>query len=184
MAFFAPMLSTWYTLNDGTVVSLNDISKFATFSQHWKNDQRTQLQYEIKDGDLPHQISNRLYGTVDYWWTVLLFNDIWDFNSQWPRNPGQVDDYIASKYPDNNPFDAHHYISPNGLVADLLSMKLQYNVTSDADAIRLGNLEAISIYDYEHALNDLKRNIIVIDPDSIQSVQREYEDLMAGISNG
>lgn len=176
--FFGEYGQVWYTLNNGAVVLLNDISKFVTFGQRWKNDQRTQLQYTIKDGELPHQISYRIYDTLDYWWTILLFNNIWDFNNQWPRTDGQVDDYIALKYPNNEPTDVHHYIGPNGLVADLLSFYVLYGTTTDAQAISIGNLEAVSIYDYEHALNDLKRNIIIIDPDVIQSVQNEFQTLL------
>ena len=178
MNYFASMGTTWYSLNNGQTIAINDISKFSIFNKRWKNNQQTQLQYVIKDGELPHQISNRLYGTVDYWWTILLFNDIIDFDKQWPLSQSQVDDFISYKYPDSNPSDAHHYISPNGLVADLLSIYVLYGATTDPQAISIGNLTAVSIYDYEHALNDLRRNIILIDPDSISAVQNEYELIM------
>ena len=69
-------------------------------------------------------------------------------------------------------------MTPNGLVADLLSIYVTHGATTDAQAIQLGNLIPVSIYDYEHSLNDLKRNIILIDPDYIGAVQAEYETLM------
>ena len=176
--YFSQMNSVWYTLNNSEVVLINDISKFAAFSEVWNNNPNLQLQYRINDGELPHQLSLRLYGKVDYWWTVMLINNIWDINHQWPRSNAQVDEYISYKYPDNIPTDAHHYMTPNGLVADLLSIYAIYGATTDAEAIQMGNLIPVSIYDYEHNLNELKRNIILIDPDYINAVQAEFETLM------
>lgn len=172
------MGSVWYTLNNGQTVAINDISKHIVISSKWKNDLNVQLQYTIKDSELPHQIAYRIYGSVDLYWVILLANDISDLNNQWPMTQTQVDSYIALKYPNNNSYDVHHYISPNGLIADLLSIYVLYGATTDAQAINIGNLTPVSIYDYEHALNDLKRNIIVIDPDSVRTVINEYETLM------
>jgi hypothetical protein len=172
------MNKVWYVLNTGQTISINDISKHIVISSKWKNDPRVQLQYTIKDAELPHQLAYRMYGSVDLYWVILLANDISDLNHQWPLTPIQVDSYITTKYPNNNPSDVHHYISPNGLIADLLSIYVLYGATTDAQAISIGNLSSVSIYDYEHALNDLKRNIIIIDPDSVRSVVNEYETLM------
>jgi len=176
--YFEKMGSVWYKLNNGDTVYMNDISKFVAFTNTWAKNTNAQLTYRINDGEFPHQLSLRLYGSLDYWWTILLANNIYDFNNQWPRSTAQVDAYIAWKYPDNLPSDAHHYMTPNGLVADLLTYYVLYGATTDAQAIQIGNLIPVSIYDYEHNLNDLKREIVLIDPDYIQAVQAEYETLM------
>lgn len=173
--YFSSKGQVWYTLDNGEKVLLNDLTVFATISDSWKSDVRTQLPYTIKDGDLPHMISFKLYGTVDYWWTVLLLNDIYDFDNQWPRSYDDLNTYIDNKYPGQSRTDVHHYIDGDGLVADLLAMKILYNVTADSDAIEQGGLEAVTIEEYEIAANEYKRQIKLIDPDYISAVQKEYE---------
>lgn len=176
--YFAQKGNVWYRQEDGTQILLNDITTFATFSDTWKKDVRTQMPYSIRDGELPHMISFRLYGTVDYWWTILLLNDIYDFDSQWPRNHEVLNDYIDRKYPGKARDDVHHYINGHGLVADLLSLRIAYGTQDDAEVINRAGLEAVSIEEFEIAVNESKRNIMLVDPDYISAVQKEYDDQM------
>jgi hypothetical protein len=48
-------------------------------------------------------------------------------------------------------------------------------LTSNSQVINLAGLEIITIDQFENAINDDKRNIKLIDPDFIGSVQQEYE---------
>lgn len=179
MAFFKFLGTVWYTQPDGSTILMNDLTAFADITDQWRKDATVQMPYTVRDGELPHQISYRLYGSVDYWWTILMMNNIYDFDNQWPRSYEQLNDYIAAKYPDNNPvLDVHHYVNSNGLVADLLSTRIQYGVTDDDTAIDLAGLEAITIQDFEIGLNEAKRNITLVDPDFISTVQTAFETAM------
>ena len=135
MAYFKPMGSVWHTLPNGEIVLLNDVTVFADFPKLWKDDARVQLQYVIRDGELPHMISDRLYGSVELWWTILKVNDIYDLENQWPRSQSQLSKYIASKYPGKTLDDIHHYVNAHGLVADLLSLRYEMGLTSDSQVI-------------------------------------------------
>lgn len=178
MSFFSQMGSVWVDI-DGQKVLLNDITAFAHITDTWKKDARVQLPYQIKDGELPHMISHKLYGTVEYWWTILGANSIFDFDNQWPRSTKQLHEYIERKYPGQARTDVHHYINPQGLVADLLSLRIEYQIfNNDQVVIDRAGLEKVSIEEYETAVNEVKRNIILIDPDYIQSVQTEYDKSM------
>lgn len=181
MPYFSLFGNQNYTFSDGSTSLINDITKFAVFQDAWVNNPSVQLQYQIKDGELPHSISNKLYDTVDYWWIVLLANKIYDFDEMWPRTSNQLDDYIANKYPFNIPTDVHHYIRPNGTVTDLLSVKLARNVTTDQQAIDIEGLTSVSIFDYEFTLNESKRNIVLIDPEYVGVVVSQFQSVM---SNG
>ncbi len=178
MAYFSKFGNVWITLKDGSKVIINDITAFATISDSWRKDARLQLSHSIRDGELPHAISNNLYDTVDYWWTILLVNNIYDFDNQWPRSYEQLNKYIDAKYPGQLRTAVHHYINPQGLVADLLSLRISLGLTSDAAVINQANLEAVSIEEFEIGLNENKRNIILIDPDYISTVQSQFDDLM------
>lgn len=178
MSYFASMGSVWVTLRDGSKVILNDITAFAKITNKWKNDARLAIPYQVKDGELPHMISQRLYGTVDYWWAILMVNDIYDLDEQWPRNQRQLNEHIARKYNNAPRTTVHHYRDPNGLIADLLSLRIELGLTNNSDVINQAGLEAVTIEEFEIAANDQKRNIILIDPDYIQAVHNEYEKAM------
>lgn len=178
MPYFKYMGNVWYTMPDGTTLLMNDLTAFADITAEWKRDARVQIPYQIKDGELPHMISQRLYDSVEYWWTILLMNDIYDFDNQWPRSDEQLSEYIALKYPNNLPTDVHHYVNSNGLIADLLSLRIQLGTTDNNVVIDQANLEVVSIQDFEMGLNEEKRNIILIDPDYISTVQTAFEKAM------
>jgi hypothetical protein len=177
MSYFAQMGTVWVNI-DGQKLLLNDVTAFAQIAEAWKKDARVQIPYQVRDGELPHMISHRLYGTVEYWWTIMLMNNIFDFDNQWPRSQKQLYEYIERKYPGQDNTEVHHYINPQGLVADLLSLRIEYGLTDDAAVIDRAGLETISIEEYEIAANDVKRNIILVDPDYIQTVQTEYDKSM------
>ncbi len=60
--------------------------------------------YKIKEGDRPEIISYKLYGTVDYYWSICYVNNIFDMYSDWPLNGKEIDTYAASLYPDLVPY--------------------------------------------------------------------------------
>lgn len=120
-SFFAAHGNVWYTLQDGSQITMNDLTVFANFAKTWKLRTELQLEYDVRDGDTPSLISNRLYDSVEYWWTILLLNDIYDMEDQWPRNYDDLNVYIEKKYPGQNKNAVHHYIDPNGLIVDLIS---------------------------------------------------------------
>lgn len=181
MSYFKYMGTVWWKQPDGSVMLMNDLTAFADVTESWKRDATVQVPYLVGDGELPHMISQKLYDSVDYWWTILLVNNIYDFDNQWPRSYGALNDYIAKKYPNNNPqTDVHHYVNANGLVADLLSTRIALGTTDDAVAIDEGQLEPITIYDFEYGLNEAKRSIILVHPNFIDTFQTTYEQVMQG----
>lgn len=178
MAFFKHLGNVWYNLPDGSTTLINDITAYARITDEWKKDARVQIPYQIQDGELPHMISYKLYGTVDYWWTVLMMNNIYDFDSQWPRGYEQLNDFIEKKYPGKNRTDVHHYLNENGLIADLLSLRIELDVETDDEVFDEQELEPVTIEEFEIGLNEAKRNIILVDPDYISVVQTQFEKIM------
>jgi hypothetical protein len=54
--------------------------------------------YTIQQGETPEQISNRIYGSTDWYWTILLINNIIDMNNDWPVSDYELDISIENKY--------------------------------------------------------------------------------------
>ena len=54
--------------------------------------------YDVKEGESPESIADRLYGNPELHWIVLLVNDITDRYHQWPMTYAQFLQYINDKY--------------------------------------------------------------------------------------
>jgi hypothetical protein len=176
MTYFSNFGRVWHTLPNGTQIIINDTTRFVSFAEKYRKNPRLNLKYTIADGDRPDLISYRLYGSVDYWWTILLLNSI-QTSEDWPKTSDELDRYISIKYPFQDTNDPHHYEDVYGLVADPRAIRIKRNLASDQDAIVAANLTPISILDYETQENDKKRNILLIDPGQILRVDEEMKEL-------
>ena len=63
--------------------------------------------YDIKEGETPEMIADKLYDDPQLHWIVLMMNNITDRYHQWPKNNNQFLAFIGDKY--DNPQGIHHY---------------------------------------------------------------------------
>jgi hypothetical protein len=54
--------------------------------------------YDVKDGERPEHIAERLYGSPDYHWLVLLCNNIINPYHDWCKSESALQEYISKKY--------------------------------------------------------------------------------------
>ena len=54
--------------------------------------------YDVKEGETPEMIADKLYGDPELHWVVLMVNDITDRFHQWPMNWSQFNQYVTGKY--------------------------------------------------------------------------------------
>jgi hypothetical protein len=182
MSYFKYMGNVWYPLQDGTWSVQNDITKFVTIDPKYKSNPKYFIPYRIKDGDTPDILSWRLYQTTDFWWTVLIVNEIMDYSNDWPRTDDQLLDYINVNYRGQDPNEVLHYINLDGLITDLTAQKMLAGLPSisDNEIIAMRGLTPVTILEYETNQNDTKRNINMIDANYINEVSTQLEDLLNG----
>ncbi|SVD51692.1 uncharacterized protein METZ01_LOCUS404546, partial [marine metagenome] len=63
--------------------------------------------YDIRSGQTPEEIADKLYNDPELHWVILMVNDITDRYHQWPLNENQFIAHINDKYDDINA--VHHY---------------------------------------------------------------------------
>ena len=63
--------------------------------------------YDVKEGETPEMIADKLYGDSTLHWVVLMVNNIVDRYHEWPMAGNQFLDYVNEKY--SNPSATHHY---------------------------------------------------------------------------
>ena len=63
--------------------------------------------YDVKEGETPESIADKLYDNPQYHWVVLFVNNITDRYHQWPMSGAQFLQYLNDKY--TNPDGTHHF---------------------------------------------------------------------------
>jgi len=126
--------------------------------------------YDVKEGETPEMIADRLYDDVNLHWVVLMFNDIVDRYHQWPMTTGSFNKYVADKYTDINA--VHHYeISETSGDREL---KIDVGITNDD----YPSATPITNYEYEVARQNELRNIKLLDPRYVSDFVDEYKELI------
>lgn len=96
-----------YNLNDNrtSVKFATNILSRSAFLREITDNTAVYYTYKVKDEDTPEIIADKLYGSVERNWMVLLFNQILNPYYEFPRNSKELDDYIIQKYYPNSTED-------------------------------------------------------------------------------
>ena len=102
MAFFEQFPKLKYdTKLDGIQNDLTDIFRYVDVIEDVADDIYGYSFTEVNDGERPDQLSQRLYGTPDYYWTFFITNDrLKNGLTDWPKSSNELDDYINYLYGD------------------------------------------------------------------------------------
>ena len=126
--------------------------------------------YDVKSGETPELIADKLYNDPELHWVVLLMNDITDRYHQWPLNENQFLAHINDKYSN---VDAVHHYEISQTSGDT-TIKIDIG-TDNADH---SGATAITNYEYEVSQQDDMRKIRLLDPAYIEAFVDEYRILM------
>lgn len=99
--YFSKFPLLQYPVKDGTAfryVYVRNLLRRVALSEDLKTGESAFLEYDIKDGERPEHIAERVYGDPAYHWLVLLTNDIIDPYHGWYKSGLALEDYIQKKY--------------------------------------------------------------------------------------
>lgn len=157
------------------IVDMPDLTKFAAIPAYIKNDPTYYLKYKIKEGERLDQISRRIYDREDRLWAIMLMNDMWNISESWPLSERELLQSISLQYPFSSPADVHHYEDIFGNIVDPYSGSILSRMDPEL-YIAANNLTPVSIIDYENKMNDLKRDIKILDPAYIDRLESAMDD--------
>ena len=128
--------------------------------------------YDVKDGETPEMIADKLYGDPELHWVVLMVNDITDRFHQWPMNWSQFNQYVVDKYDDINSIHHHEVAQDSG------DTTVKIWVENDADTDAYSGATSITNYEYELTEQDRKRQIQLLDPNYLSIFVNEFNNKM------
>jgi hypothetical protein len=126
--------------------------------------------YDVKEGETPEMLADKLYGDPELHWIILLMNNVTDRYHQWPMNNNQYLSYMNDKY--TNQDAVHHY------EISQVSGDTTIKINIGSDNTDHSGATAITNFEYEEALQDELRQIRLLDPRYVEAVVAEYEELI------
>ena len=133
--------------------------------------------YNIRSGDTPESIADKLYDDPQLHWIIMLVNDITDRYHGWPLSERQFNEFVNEKY--SNPDGIHHYEISQSSGDTSISTEVYSNsalYTGDTDFYN--SATAITNREYEEKEQDKKRKIRLLDPKYVEQFVDEYKSLM------
>ena len=104
-------------------------------------------EFILKEFMTPEQLSNNIYGDPQYYWVILLMNNVIDPYYDWVLQEDEVFKYVTEIYGKGKHNELHHYEDPNN----------ERMVDADyPNAIPITNLENAMF------INDAKRNLKIL----------------------
>ena len=100
MSFFKLFPKVDYDINrTGTIQKVVDIYRSVRPVQEFVDSPSLYLKYEIKNGERPDIVSQRLYGTPDFYWTFFVVNEfLHDGYKVWPMSQELLLEYLNTEY--------------------------------------------------------------------------------------
>ncbi len=100
MSFFKQFPTINYDLKkDGSVMRMVNIFRNVRPLQNFVDNPSLYKFYEVKNGERPDTVSQRLYGTPDFYWTFFVINEfLHDGYKVWPLSQEQLFEYIKEHY--------------------------------------------------------------------------------------
>jgi len=188
-----PLLS--YTLDDNkSIQTVTDILKRIVLSPEIRKNDAFYDQYDVKDGETPEIVANYFYNDPQLHWLVLMANDIIDPRFEWPLSYYNLIEYCKGKYGQDQIYHTHHYVNEVEFVVDgsrVIEEESTYEnpipiifETSNAyeSTLLFQNynikLTPVTNFDYEDALNESKRRILVIKPSVVSELDSTFTQLI------
>lgn len=100
MGFFRQFPKVQYDFfNRGVNYNVTDMFRYVNVDYSFLDDVATYSYYRIQNGERPDIVSQRLYGTPDYYWTFFIVNDhLKDGLAGWPLPQELFEDYMNTEY--------------------------------------------------------------------------------------
>ena len=133
--------------------------------------------YDVKSGETPEIIADKLYKDPELHWIVMLVNNITDRYHQWPMREQQFNTYLNEKY--DNPDGVHHYEISQESGNTSTKIEVYANealYTGDTDFYNSATI--VTNREYEEREQDKKRQIRLLDPRYVDEFVDEFEELI------
>jgi hypothetical protein len=206
--YFSYFSKTVYSLdNSNNVDVVTDITTRFAFEKTFQNNSSVYYEYDVQDSDTPEIIANKMYGSSDKYWIILMLNQITDPQFDFPLDQRTIISFIDEKYSANanigqsgiawaqSNVKAYYKVETRTTISTDTELKTKLeidantyaNVVSSTSNLTLndGNIIKITIsketesyYDYEVEQNESKRTIKLLKPEFVSVIENEIVNIL------
>ena len=199
MQYFDTLPKIVYTNSAGQSLAMTNLLARASVSPQILKDPLVYYSYDIQEGDTPEIIAHKYYGDSYRYWIVLFANELLDPQWDWPMTYNMFEQYLADKYPSTNIYVEVEYYEKiitqydvNTQTTTVNKVRIDEDIYNSLPVTQTATYtlptgpvtitterNAVSIYDYELALNESKRNIKILNSNYVSEVENQLKKLMA-----
>lgn len=185
MSFFQsyPKLITKSLLQNNTSVELVDLFRKVKISNSFLDITTNYINYQNNTVLRPEQISYNIYGSTEYFWLILLANNITNIENDWALTDEQLEKVIEQKY--KNPNKIYIYktieIKINNTVVlqkDLIVPENYVFIHNNITYINRQISRSVTYREYEIDKNENKKSLKIIKPQAIRNIKGEFNKLI------
>ena len=165
-----------YGSTDGTIKNVTNLLRRVAIRSKLKTNVSLFDTYDVKNGETPEIIADKLYDDPKLHWIIMLLNNVTDRYHDWPMTEQQFDAFVNEKY--SNPDGIHHYeiSQESGDTTQKIEVYDPELISSDTDAYT--SATAITNREFEESEQDKKRKIRLLDPVFIDQFVDEFRSLI------
>ena len=165
-----------YGSTDGTIKNVTNLLRRVAIRSKLKTNVSFFDTYDVKNGETPEIIADKLYDDPKLHWIIMLVNNVTDRYHDWPMSEQQFNSYLNEKY--SNPDGIHHYeiSQESGDTTQKIEVYDPELISSDTDAYT--SATAITNREFEESEQDKKRKIRLLDPVFVDQFVDEFRSLI------
>ena len=172
MYFGSFPLIVYDSVGDGNFKIVTNLLKRVAMRSKVKSNTLIFDTYDVKEGETPEMIANKLYDDPELHWVILYINNITDRYHQWPMNFVQFNSFLNEKY--SNPNGIHHYeISQTSG-----DTSIKIDIGTDTTGYSEADLTTITNREFEEERQDTLRSIRLLDFAYVDQFVLEFRNLM------
>lgn len=156
--------------------------------------------YTIQQGETPEQISTKAYGSPEWYWTILILNNIIDVNNDWPMSDFELDATIEKQYGDTQDdirfwetkeiYEGNTVVLESGVIIEYNQNTTAQQATGYYPAYQFRQpngtlltgsqvMASVTNREFEYRENENKKEIFLIRPSFLTTMQEEINSLFA-----
>ena len=199
MQYFDTLPKIVYTNSAGQSLAMTNLLARASVIPQILKDPLVYYSYDIQEGDTPEIIAHKYYGDSYRYWIVLFANKLLDPQWDWPMTYNMFEQYLADKYPSTNIYVEVEYYEKvitqydvNTQTTTVNKVRIDEDIYNSLPVTQTATYtlptgpvtitterNAVSIYDYELALNESKINIKILNSNYVNEVENQLKKFMA-----
>ena len=165
-----------YGSTDGTVKNVTNLLRRVAIRTKVKSNAALFDTYDVKNGETPEIIADKLYEDPELHWVVLMVNNVTDRYHDWPMSEQQFNSYLNEKYSDPDGIHHHEISQESGDTTQKIEVYDPELISSDTDAYT--SATAITNREFEESEQDKKRKIRLLDPIFVDQFVDEFRSLI------